>query len=158
MASASSSCASTEPRRQWQDDDLRFAVTLPIDGVLLPKVTGADDVLAAEAVLAGPGLKQRMALWAMMEVPRAFLRADAIASSTPRLQALVMGTEDLGKDLRTRATPDRATLMTALQICVLAARAYGLDPLDRCCPISRTSMLSLPPAARGAISASPARR
>jgi len=119
---------------QWRDDDLRFAVSLPIDGVLLPKVTGADHVLAAEAVLAGPGLKQRTALWAMMEVPLAFLRADAIASSTPRLQALVLGTEDLGKDLRTRAMPDRATLMTALQICVLAARAHGLDPLDSVLP------------------------
>jgi citrate lyase subunit beta/citryl-CoA lyase len=41
-----------------------------------------------------------------------------------------MGTEDLGKDLRTRVMPDRAPLMTAIQLCVLAARAYGLDPLD----------------------------
>jgi citrate lyase subunit beta/citryl-CoA lyase len=119
---------------RWQDDDLRFSVTLPIHAVLLPKVTGADDVLAAEAVLAGAGFKQRMALWCMMEVPRAFLRADAIAASTPRLEALVMGIEDLGKDLRTRVQPDRAPLMTAIQLCVLAARAYGLDPLDSVLP------------------------
>lgn len=119
---------------QWQDDDLRFAATLPIHAVLLPKVMGADDVLAAEAVLAGPGLKHRMTLWAMMEVPRAFMRADAIASSTPRLEALVMGTEDLGKEMRTRPMPDRAPLMTAIQLCVLAARAYGLDPLDSVLP------------------------
>lgn len=118
----------------WQDDDLRFAATLPVDGVLLPKVTGADDVLAAEAVLAGPGAKQRMALWCMMEVPRAFMQADAIASASPRLEALVMGTEDLGKDMRTRVTPDRGSLLTAIQLCVLAARAYGLDPLDSVMP------------------------
>jgi citrate lyase subunit beta/citryl-CoA lyase len=102
--------------------------------VLLPKVTGADDVLGAEAVLAGPGAKQRLALWCMMEVPLAFLRADAIASASPRLEALVMGTEDLGKDLRTRVKPDRAPLMTAMQLCVLAARAHGLDPLDSVLP------------------------
>lgn len=122
------------PSTPWQDDDLRFAVTLPMDGVLLPKVTSADDVLAAEAVLAGPGLKQRMVLWAMMEVPLAFMRAEAIAAATPRLAALVMGTEDLGKDLRSRVKPDRAPLMTALQLCVLAARAHGLDPLDSVSP------------------------
>jgi citrate lyase subunit beta / citryl-CoA lyase len=119
---------------QWQDDDLRFAAHLPIAGVLLPKVTGPDDVLSAETMLAGAGLKHRMPLWAMMEVPLAFMRAEAIASSTPHLRALVMGTEDLGKDLRTRVMPDRSTLMTALQICVLAARAHGLDPLDSVLP------------------------
>ena len=118
----------------WQDDDLRFAKTLPVDAVLLPKVTGADDVLAAEAVLAGPGMEQRKMLWCMMEVPRAFLHADAIASASPRIAALVMGTEDLGKDLRTRPMPDRAPLVTAIQLCVLAARAYGLDPLDSVLP------------------------
>lgn len=118
----------------WQDDDLRFAKTLRVDAVLLPKVTGAEDVLAAEAMLAGPGMEQRKALWCMMEVPRAFLRADAIASASPRLEALVMGTEDLGKDLRTRPMPDRAPLITAIQLCVLAARAHGLDPLDSVLP------------------------
>jgi citrate lyase subunit beta / citryl-CoA lyase len=118
----------------WQDDDLRFAAHLRIDAVLLPKVTGPDDVLSAETMLAGAGLKHRMPLWAMMEVPLAFMRAEAIASSTPHLRALVMGTEDLGKDLRTRVMPDRSTLMTALQICVLAARAHGLDPLDSVLP------------------------
>jgi citrate lyase subunit beta/citryl-CoA lyase len=119
---------------QWQDDDLRFAAHLRIDGVLLPKVAGPDDVLSAETMIAGAGLKHRMPLWAMMEVPLAFMRAEAIASSTPHLRALVMGTEDLGKDLRTRVMPDRSTLMTALQLCVLAARAHGLDPLDSVSP------------------------
>jgi citrate lyase subunit beta/citryl-CoA lyase len=118
----------------WQDDDLRFAAHLRIDAVLLPKVTGPDDVLSAETVLAGAGLEHRMPLWAMMEVPLAFMRAEAIAASTPHLRALVMGTEDLGKDLHTRVMPDRSPLMTALQICVLAARAYGLDPLDSVSP------------------------
>jgi citrate lyase subunit beta/citryl-CoA lyase len=119
---------------QWQDDDLRFAAHLRLDAVLLPKVTGPDDVLSAETMLAGAGLKHRMPLWAMMEVPLAFMRAEAIAASTPHLRALVMGTEDLGKDLRTRVMPDRSTLMTALQLCVLAARAHGLDPIDSVSP------------------------
>jgi citrate lyase subunit beta / citryl-CoA lyase len=118
----------------WQDDDLRFAAHMRIDAVLLPKVTGPDDVVSAETMLAGAGLKHRMPFWAMMEVPLAFMRAEAIAASTPHLRALVMGTEDLGKDLRTRVMPDRSTLMTALQICVLAARAHGLDPLDSVSP------------------------
>ena len=114
----------------WHDADLAFAARLPVAAVLLPKINSGDDVRAAEAALASSNL----ALWCMMETPRAFLQADAIASASPRLAALVMGTEDLGKDLRTRVKPDRAPLTLALQLCVLAARAHGLDPLDSVLP------------------------
>jgi citrate lyase subunit beta/citryl-CoA lyase len=79
-----------------------------------------------ESAGAPPGL----AVWCMMETPLAFLHAEAIASSSPRLAALVIGTEDLGKDLRARPTPDRMPFLLALQSCVLAARAYGLAALD----------------------------
>ena len=115
---------------EWHADDLRFAATLPIHGVLLPKVEHAEDVRAAEAVLAGAAAPPDLALWCMMETPLAFLHAEAIASATKRLAALVMGTEDLGKDLRAQQRPDRLPFMAALQLCVLAARAYGLAPLD----------------------------
>jgi citrate lyase subunit beta/citryl-CoA lyase len=36
--------------------------------------------------------------------------------------------------LHPRVRPDRSTLMTALLLCVLAARAHGLDPLDSVLP------------------------
>ena len=41
-----------------------------------------------------------------------------------------MGTSDLTKDLRAATTPDRAPLMTALGLALLAARAYGRAILD----------------------------
>jgi len=115
---------------EWHEDDLRFAATLPIDGVLLPKVEHAADLRSAEAVLIAAGAPSRLALWSMMETPLAFLHAEAIAEATARLRVLVLGTEDLGKDLRTRARPDRMPFLATLQTCVLAARAYGLTPLD----------------------------
>ena len=114
----------------WHDADLVFAARLPVAAVLLPKIDSNDEVRAADAALVNPDI----ALWCMMETPRAFLHADAIASASPRLAALVMGTEDLGKDLRTRVKLDRAPLTLALQLCVLAARAHGLDPLDSVLP------------------------
>jgi citrate lyase subunit beta/citryl-CoA lyase len=80
--------------------------------------------------LVAAGAPPHLALWSMMETPLAFLHAEAIAEATGRLRVLVMGTEDLGKDLRTRARPDRLSFLQALQTCVLAARAYGLTPLD----------------------------
>ena len=41
-----------------------------------------------------------------------------------------MGTADLTKDLHARHTSDRAPLQAALQLCLLAARAYSLPILD----------------------------
>jgi citrate lyase subunit beta/citryl-CoA lyase len=114
----------------WREDDLRFVATLAIDGVLLPKVGGADEVHAAERVLDAAGAKPGLAIWCMMETPLAFLNAGAIAASSRRVAALVMGTEDLGKDLHARPLPERASFATALQLCVLAARAHGIVPLD----------------------------
>lgn len=44
--------------------------------------------------------------------------------------ALVMGTSDLVKDLNAQHTPLRLPVVTALGLCLLAARAYGLAILD----------------------------
>ena len=41
-----------------------------------------------------------------------------------------MGTSDLSKDTRVRHTADRLGFITALNLCVYAARAFGLDIID----------------------------
>ncbi|MEQ8814828.1 MAG: CoA ester lyase [Thalassobaculum sp.] len=114
----------------WGHDDLAFAAGQPVDAVLLPKVESADAVRRAEAVLAAHGAPDGLALWCMMETPRGVLEAAGIAGATPRLAGLVMGTSDLAKDLHCLHTPDRLPFVTALGLCLLAARAYGLAILD----------------------------
>jgi (3S)-malyl-CoA thioesterase len=111
--------ASTE----WGGDDLAAVAAMACDGVLLPKVEAPDAIAAARAAL--PGLP----VWAMMETPAAILNAAAIAAA-PGLAGLVLGTNDLAKDLGCRFRPDRLPLMAALQTCLLAARARGLVCLD----------------------------
>jgi citrate lyase subunit beta/citryl-CoA lyase len=66
----------------------------------------------------------------MLETPRGILNAAAIATASPRVAALVMGTSDLTKDLHARHTRDRLPLITSLGLCVLAARAAGIAALD----------------------------
>ncbi len=114
----------------WGAADLAFAATLPIEGVLLPKVESADEVMRAVRALDAAGARDKPALWCMIETPLGFLHAEAIASSGPRIAALVMGTADLAKDLRAQETKDRAPLLPALGLGLLAARAYGLAALD----------------------------
>ena len=54
--------------------------------------------------LGGPG--RGPVLWAMMETPLGMLNAAAIAAH-PRLAGMVMGTNDLAKDLGSRFRADR---------------------------------------------------
>jgi citrate lyase subunit beta / citryl-CoA lyase len=112
----------------WAEDDLAAAAELPIDGVMLPKVESPDTIERVAALLALAGAPDR-ALWCMLETPLGILRADAIAAS-PGIAVIVMGTEDLAKDLRAQATPDRAPLLAALSRGLLAARAFGHDAID----------------------------
>lgn len=114
----------------WGYTDLAFAAGQPVDAVLLPKVESADTVRRAEAVLAAHGAPESLALWCMMETPRGVLAAAEIAGATPRLAGLVMGTSDLAKDLHCLHTRDRLPFVTALGMCLLAARAHGLAILD----------------------------
>ena len=76
------------------------------------------------------GAPATMGLWCMMETPRGILEAAAIAGATPRLHGLVMGTSDLAKDLHCAHTRERQPMITALGLCLLAARANGLAILD----------------------------
>ncbi len=114
----------------WAADDLRMAAASGADAVLLPKVESADALRQAERALVEAGAPKGMALWAMMETPRAFLRADEIAGATPRLACLAMGTSDLAHELRALHTPDRIALLPSLGLGLLAARAHGLAALD----------------------------
>ncbi|HEX6141431.1 MAG TPA: CoA ester lyase [Geminicoccaceae bacterium] len=114
----------------WGHADLGAVARSGADAVLLPKVESADMVRQALAVLDAAGAPGDLAFWCMMETPRAMLQAAEIAGAGPRLGALVMGTSDLAKELHAAHTPLRLPMLTALGLCLLAARAEGLAILD----------------------------
>ncbi|SFB17742.1 (3S)-malyl-CoA thioesterase [Poseidonocella pacifica] len=107
----------------WGEEDARAAVAMGAEGILLPKVESAamlDDL----ARITG-----EVPLWAMMETPLGMLHAEEIAAH-PRLAGLVMGTNDLAKDLGARFRPDRMPMLGGLSLCLLAARAHGRIIVD----------------------------
>jgi citrate lyase subunit beta / citryl-CoA lyase len=114
----------------WGHADLAAAATMPIDAVLLPKVENPDRVRLAAALLDALGAPPERPVWCMLETPLGILDARPIAAASPRLAALVLGTSDLTKDLHAAYTRDRLPLLTALQLALLAARAYDLAVLD----------------------------
>jgi citrate lyase subunit beta/citryl-CoA lyase len=66
----------------------------------------------------------------MLETPIAMLAAHEIATSSDRLAVLVMGTNDLAKELQAAHVPGRQPLLQGLGLCLLAVRAAGKVILD----------------------------
>jgi citrate lyase subunit beta / citryl-CoA lyase len=117
---------------EWGAQDVqaisRFA-TAP-DAVLIPKIDTARDVVEAISAFESAGCPDSVAMWIMAETPLCILNIAEVAAAHPRLKGMVMGTSDLSKDTRVRHTPDRLGFITALNLCVYAARAYGLTIID----------------------------
>ena len=114
----------------WFADDVAAASAAGPAGIVVPKVSSVDDVHAIEAALEKAGAPDRTLIWAMVETPVAMLHCEEIAGSSPRLAVLVMGTNDLAKELRATHVPGRQPLLTGLGLCLLAARATGRAILD----------------------------
>ncbi len=107
----------------WGKSDAEAVAKMDCDAVLLPKVESAAQLDALAAITGD------LRIWAMMETPMGMLNAREIAEH-PMLEGMVMGTNDLIKDLGARATPDRVAVMASLGLCVLAAKAYGVTVID----------------------------
>lgn len=109
-------------------EDINLAVQLPLDGIMLSKVSGREDIDDAVAQLAGHD-RSDLPVWCNVETPLGVANVCEIASH-PHVAALVAGTNDLANDLRIRRTAGRAGLMYSLQRILLAGRAYKRITLD----------------------------
>jgi len=96
----------------------------------VPKVNSAAEVHALETALEVAGAPDHTKLWAMLETPIAMLHAEEIATASERLAVLVMGTNDLAKELHAEHVPGRQPLLFGLSQCLLAARFAGKVILD----------------------------
>jgi citrate lyase subunit beta/citryl-CoA lyase len=114
----------------WGEGDLAEVAAAGPDAILVPKIASAGDLMAGDrAIAAAP---ERTRLWAMIETCAAILRLAEIAGAAhaTRISALVMGINDLAKEMGARMTPERTPFHAALAMTVTAARANGLAVLD----------------------------
>jgi (3S)-malyl-CoA thioesterase len=108
---------------EWGGDDARAVAAMDCDAVLLPKAETSTQ-LDALTTLTGD-----LAVWCMMETPRGALNALRIAE-IPMVEGFVLGTNDLAKEIGCATGGDRMPMMTAIQACLLAARAAGIVCVD----------------------------
>jgi (3S)-malyl-CoA thioesterase len=108
---------------EWGQADIAAFRGLKIDALLIPKVSTIADLDAVATLIPD------VPLWAMMETAQGMLNAGVIATH-PRLAGMVMGTNDLAKELGARFRADRLPMQAGLGLCLLAAKAQGLTILD----------------------------
>lgn len=113
----------------WHEADMKAICAVGPEAILLPKVDSAADIERLTARLDAHEKCAETRIWAMMESPLGILNAAKIAAA-PRMAGMVVGSNDLLKDLGATQTPDRLALQTSLNICMLAARAHGLFCVD----------------------------
>jgi citrate lyase subunit beta/citryl-CoA lyase len=111
----------------WGAADLAAVGDIGADAVLVPKVASPEDLKAYAQAVGGT-----TRLWAMVETCAAIFALDALgrASAAVRAETWVIGANDLVKEMRCRPGADRAPLVPALALAVMAARAHGLTILD----------------------------
>ncbi|WP_404393682.1 HpcH/HpaI aldolase/citrate lyase family protein [Humibacillus xanthopallidus] len=115
---------------QWHDADLAAAAAAGPDAIVVPKVGSADEVRSLAAAMETAGAPEHTRLWAMVETPVAVLHAEEIARASDRLACLVLGTNDLYKELGATFVPGRAAIQASLQLVLLAARSAGVAVVD----------------------------
>ncbi|WP_415287830.1 CoA ester lyase [Brevundimonas sp. S1H14] len=109
----------------WGADDLKALHDTPVGLIVAPKVESAATVRALSE-----GMRPGVTLWAMIETPRALAHLRAIAEAGGALSGLMLGVNDLAKDLKTGPAPDREPLKPWLAAVVAHARANGLSVID----------------------------
>lgn len=108
----------------WGYDDLVALSGCVFDGILLPKVESVEQVNQALALLG-----RDMPVWVMVETPRGVLNVEQIAAHK-NVAVLVLGTNDLAKEMRVAQSAGRDEFHYAFGRCIMAARAFGCDVLD----------------------------
>ncbi|MEO1061753.1 MAG: CoA ester lyase [Actinomycetota bacterium] len=113
----------------WGADDLAAIASSGAAAVVVPKVGSIEQVDEVSNRLDVADAPAEMMIWPMIETPTAIFDAREIAAHQ-RVAVLVMGTNDLAKELRAAQVPGRHALVPHLAIALLAAREAGVAILD----------------------------
>ena len=112
---------------KWGEQDVAAVANLPIQAILVPKVSEIRDINRVVDLLNRLG--SELPIWIMVETPLAIININELARQ-PRVTALVMGTSDLVVDLCAEHLEERQNISYALQRSIIAARAFGRKILD----------------------------
>ena len=114
----------------WASMDLECLQNSGTDGILFPKVSEVSDMLLIQKKLGGLNFKKPPEIWIMAETPKCVLNLGKIFEEFSNIHGIVVGTNDLAKELVLPKQTGRAGLLYALGSIILTAKAYNVIALD----------------------------
>lgn len=116
------------------DHDLDVVAQCHPDALLVPKVSGADDFHMLSVAIAGHNIGSSIRLWVMIETAAALINLDHLVATgltvQPKLDCLVVGTNDIAKETGVFPGDKRMFLLPWLMSIVLVAKHHGICVLD----------------------------
>ena len=114
----------------WAETDLECLQNSETDGILFPKVSEVSDMVLIQKRLGELNFKKDPKIWIMAETPKCVLNLGKILEEFSNIGGIVVGTNDLAKELVLPKQTGRAGLMYALGSIILTAKAYNIITLD----------------------------
>ena len=114
----------------WANMDLECLQNSGTDGILFPKVSDVSDMLLIQKRLGELNFKKAPEIWIMAETPKCVLNLGKILEEFSNIGGIVVGTNDLAKELVLPKQTGRAGLLYALGSIILTAKAYNVITLD----------------------------
>ena len=114
----------------WANMDLECLQNSGTDGILFPKVSEVSDMLLIQKGLEELNFKKPPEIWIMAETPKCVLNLGKILEEFSNIGGIVVGTNDLAKELVLPKQTGRAGLLYALGSIILTAKAYNVITLD----------------------------
>lgn len=116
------------------DNDLDVVAQCQPDALLVPKVSGAEDFRLLSVAIAGHNVANSTRLWVMIETAAALCNLDHLVATglagQPKLDCLVVGTNDIAKETGVSPGDQRMFLLSWLMNIVLVAKHHGVCVLD----------------------------
>ena len=114
----------------WAEKDLECLQNSGTDGILFPKVSEVSDILLIQKKLGELNFKKDPEIWIMAETPKCVLNLGKILEECSSITGIVVGTNDLAKELVLPSQEARVGLSYALGSIVLTAKANNVITLD----------------------------
>ena len=117
---------------EWGAQDLADVSNLCcIDAFVLPKVESVESIrMAMDIIQRSSGRMGRtVSIWAMIETAKGVLDVEGVCADNA-VEGILLGSNDLTKDLRARKSTNYSPLLFSMSKCILAARAHKKFVLD----------------------------
>ncbi len=122
--------------------DLKASVRPGVNAIYMPKCESAEEMKELAAALSSLEAAKGMPIGsitvnAVIETPRGYLNAEAIASASERIDSITLGNEDFCSAIDLVFGPDTQTAMLSIRMQLLVtARAYGQIPMGMIGPMT----------------------